>query len=167
MIPPVAPHYAGFWRRLAARLIDAVLFSLVAGILHLLIFQQPSFVIVETGYGLDVQSQNTWFDHLVTFLITIFAWVRFMGTPGKLLLGCHVLDATSLQPISWRQALIRYFGYIVSLLPLGLGFWWIIWDKRKQGWHDKMARTLVLVEPGVETDDLSRLSLAELLQEVR
>jgi len=42
------------------------------------------------------------------------------------------------------QWLIRYVGYFVAVLPLGLGILWVAWDKKKQGWHDKMAKTLVV-----------------------
>ena len=41
-------------------------------------------------------------------------------------------------------ALLRYVGYIVSGLAIGLGFLWIIWDDKKQGWHDKIASTKVI-----------------------
>ena len=65
-------------------------------------------------------------------------------TPGKLLMGCHIVDAETLQPISRKQAIIRLAGYFVSALPLYLGFIWAARDKRKQGLHDKLAKTLVL-----------------------
>jgi uncharacterized RDD family membrane protein YckC len=41
---------------------------------------------------------------------------------------------------------VRYLGYFVSALPLGLGFFWVAWDKRKQGFHDKLAKTVVIHE---------------------
>ncbi|MBI5040765.1 MAG: RDD family protein [Gammaproteobacteria bacterium] len=83
-------------------------------------------------------------------------WWGFQGTPGKLLLGCRIVDARSGgRPQVW-QVLVRLLGYALSALPLGLGFLWIIWDRRHQGWHDKLARTLVV------EDDESRLSLHQL-----
>ena len=42
------------------------------------------------------------------------------------------------------QAILRYIGYIVSALALSIGFIWIAIDKRRQGWHDKIARTYVI-----------------------
>ncbi len=38
----------------------------------------------------------------------------------------------------------RYLGYFASTIPLCLGFLWIAFDKRKQGWHDKLAGTVVI-----------------------
>ena len=46
--------------------------------------------------------------------------------------------------IDMGTALLRYVGYIVSAIPLALGFLWIIWDPEKQGWHDKIAKTRVI-----------------------
>jgi uncharacterized RDD family membrane protein YckC len=43
-----------------------------------------------------------------------------------------------------KQSVIRYLAYYVSLIPLGLGFFWIAWDDKKQGWHDKIAGTIVI-----------------------
>ena len=54
------------------------------------------------------------------------------------------MDAKTGQPASPLQCIVRYLGYFVSALPLGLGFIWVAFDKRKQGWHDKIARTLVV-----------------------
>jgi uncharacterized RDD family membrane protein YckC len=58
-----------------------------------------------------------------------------------------VIDAVSGDAIGTRQALLRYLGYFLSILPLGLGFLWIAWDARKQGWHDKLAGTVVIATP--------------------
>ena len=86
----------------------------------------------------------------------IALWWFLQGTPGKLLLSCCIVDARSGgRPQLW-QILVRLLGYGVSLLPLGLGVFWMLWDRRHQTWHDKLARTLV-----VEDDD-SRLSLQQL-----
>jgi uncharacterized RDD family membrane protein YckC len=55
-----------------------------------------------------------------------------------------IVDANTGDKPSLRQYLIRYLGYIVATLPLGLGILWVAWDKRKQGWHDKLANTVVI-----------------------
>jgi uncharacterized RDD family membrane protein YckC len=47
-------------------------------------------------------------------------------------------------PLGLVASLLRFVGYLVSTLVLMLGFLWIIWDKDKQGWHDKIAGTLVV-----------------------
>ena len=106
-------------------------------------------------------------ENLLTLLVTAFLWHKFTGTPGKLLLGCQVLDADSGAPVSAQQPVLRYLGYYVSMLTLMLGFFWIAWDKRKQGFHDKIANTVVLYNAHVEYDDESRKTLQQLMGEVR
>ena len=86
---------------------------------------------------------NVVFTLLLALIILPF-W-RFKGaTPGKMVFHVEIVDAESLQPPSTKQLTIRYFAYIVSTLPLCLGFLWIFWDGKKQGWHDKLARTVVV-----------------------
>ena len=83
--------------------------------------------------------------HKLTYFIVVFIFWNVMSTtPGKLLMGCHIVDAETLQPISRKQTIIRLAGYFVSALPLYLGFIWAARDKRKQGLHDKLAKTIVL-----------------------
>lgn len=65
-------------------------------------------------------------------------------TPGKRIMGLHVVNENG-SPVDWDAASIRFFiGYPVSLLPLGLGFYWALVDKNNQAWHDKIAGTLVI-----------------------
>ncbi|MBH9577004.1 RDD family protein [Inhella proteolytica] len=137
---PIA--YAGFWRRLGAALVDTLLILLIT---------QP---LVVASYGWDYYD----FDHEVfiagpmDFLVcwlapavaTVLFWQRLRATPGKLWLRCQVVDARTGQALSTRQACIRYLGYFLSTLALGLGFLWIAWDARKQGWHDKLAGSVVI-----------------------
>lgn len=163
----VEPHYAGFWRRVGATLIDYVLFSMVLALLYAMFTGHTGVRIVVTDSGFTVTSTNEWLDNLFYFAVTVVMWVKLSGTPGKLLLGCHVLDAQTQKPVGWKQALLRYVGYFVSALPLGLGFFWIAWDKRKQGFHDKIAKTIVVFEPVIATHDESDKPLEQLLKEVR
>jgi uncharacterized RDD family membrane protein YckC len=82
--------------------------------------------------------------HLVSALIVLNFWVERQGTPGKLVLGLRIVDAESGGPASVGNLVVRYVGFLIALMPLGLGCLWALWDPRRQGWHDKMARTLVV-----------------------
>jgi len=55
-----------------------------------------------------------------------------------------VVDARTGGPLSVSQAILRYLGYFVSTIPLCLGLLWVGFDARKQGWHDKIAGTVVV-----------------------
>ncbi len=74
-------------------------------------------------------------------------FVVFWSTTGQTL-GMRVLRIKVVrgdaQPLSWVTGLLRYVGYVLSLISLGLGLLWVIWDPRRQGWHDKIAGTLVV-----------------------
>lgn len=71
-------------------------------------------------------------------------WIKKQATPGKMLLSLKIVDAATLDKPSTRQLIIRLFSYIISILPLFLGIIWIVFDGRKQAWHDKIAGTLII-----------------------
>lgn len=156
MTPALAPRYAGFWRRLAATLIDSVIYAVALALLF-----DPAVSSAEL-FTLDGALRS-----LIGLLLTIVLWMKFLGTPGKLLLGCQVVDADSHAPLGLRQSLLRYVGYLASILPLMLGFLWVAKDARKQGFHDKIANSVVLLHAEIETDDESAKSLTQLENELQ
>lgn len=147
-------------------MIDLFLLGAFTGAIHFVVFLESPFNLGFQDGHVQVISNKNWLDQVVVAVISIVMWVRFLGTPGKLLLNCHVLDAETLKPLSYKQSLIRYVSYLVSFIPFGLGFFWIGYDSRKQGFHDKIAKTVVLIESGVETDDLAETPLEQLVKEV-
>jgi len=149
-------RYAGFWRRFGASVIDSVIVTLILGLVF-----GPAFS------NADLMTAEGVLRTFIGMVLTVVLWLKFLGTPGKLLLGCQVVDAGSLGPMTTKQAILRYIAYFVSILPLLLGFVWIAIDKRKQGFHDKIAKTVVVFNPGFEFDDESGKSLAQLMAEVR
>lgn len=161
MTNPDNIQYAGFWRRLLAFTLDSFLFSAVVAPLLVVIYGRDYFYwsAEHTGmlsfYGIA--------DFLLTTLLPVVLiigfWVKLGATPGKLLLDCKVVDARTLQPLGWKKALLRCLAYIVSYLPICLGFVWIAFDKRKQGLHDKLAGTVVLHE----ADDYAQEPIDKLL----
>lgn len=76
--------------------------------------------------------------------IMISCWIYTATSLGKWVTRLRVVDATTGKAPTTRQSIVRYVGYFLSALPFGLGFFWIIWDKKKQGWHDKLANTYVI-----------------------
>ena len=64
-------------------------------------------------------------------------------TPGKMAVGIKVIDAGGNVPGLGRAALRETVGKIISAIPLFLGYFWVAWDPKKQGWHDKLAGTYV------------------------
>ena len=148
--------YAGFWRRTAASVIDSVIFMVLMGLL-----------LGSTITNADIFTMEGLLRMTLVLLITVGLWLKFLGTPGKLLLECQIVDADTFLPMSSKQAVLRYFAYLASILPLMLGFLWVARDPRKQGFHDKIANTVVVFRSGAEVDDESSKSLEQLIGELR
>ncbi|WP_197427696.1 RDD family protein [Alteromonas sp. Mac1] len=132
--------YAGFGIRFGASIIDTLLLLAVTFPLLHLIYGKGYWTAEDTVVGI--------FDVLISYVLplisTILFWVYKSATPGKMVLKVKVVDAKTGSAPTIRQSIIRYIGYYVSILPLGLGFLWVLWDTKKQGWHDKMASTVVI-----------------------
>lgn len=144
--------YVGFWPRTAAYIIDSILMMfIILPILFLMMGSLDQFVEPTQVPGIGVI--------LVTYVLPIILvlafWMIKGSTPGKMLFKGKIVDAKTGGHPSKMQFIGRYLGYIVSSIPLGLGFLWIAWDKRKQGWHDKMSGTVV-VSPS--TDPAKQIS---------
>jgi len=136
------PQYVGFWKRLLAFFIDSLVILAVIIPLLLAVYGSQYFARTEPGFvGVwDVLIQ------VVLPMIAVIVFWRYRGaTPGKMLLSAKIVDAKTLGPPSTGQLIGRYFAYIVSSIFM-LGFLWIAFDKRKQGWHDKLAGTVVILD---------------------
>jgi len=133
-------EYAGFWIRVAATLIDTVILLLVLAVPLTLIYGSAYWSSAEPVKGIwDILLQ-----YVLPIVLVVWFWTRYLGTPGKLVLGLRVVDARTGRALTTRQAILRYLGYYVSILPLMLGFIWVGIDRKKQGFHDKIASTVVL-----------------------
>jgi uncharacterized RDD family membrane protein YckC len=169
--------YAGFLQRLAAFLLDKLMLSaLVLLILSTIFYIKPSAVtyLLQTDeainlpaflqmYNTDKNSEHELIEILVVAVLTVFFWCRYLATPGKMLMNCQVVDARTLKPVSILQGFLRFAGYFISFISLGIGFLWILGHPRKQGFHDLLAKTIV-IQNG---DDLSARSLQQLAGELR
>jgi uncharacterized RDD family membrane protein YckC len=73
----------------------------------------------------------------------LFFWTLLGYTPGKFLLGLKIVRRNG-SKLGLGRAIVRFIGYWISIIPLGLGFIWIILDSKREGWHDKLAGTHVI-----------------------
>ena len=133
-------EYAGFWIRLGAMLIDLVIIIIVLYIPLSFIYGEEYWVGDQLIYGF----WDVFLGYVVPMVATIWFWLRFFGTPGKMATKLKIVDAKTGNKLSVGQAIGRYFAYIAAILPLGLGLIWVGIDKKKQGWHDKLAGTVVI-----------------------
>lgn len=151
-------QYAHFGHRFAAMMIDNLVFSLVLSPIFVMLFGAKEYTNAELEQILKTQGFFGLFDpkemaiqQLVVLAITVFFWLRFAGTPGKRLLKLKVVDANSGNHLTTMQSVVRYLGYFISAFPMGLGFLWIFMDDKRQGWHDKLANSVVIKEGGQKT----------------
>jgi uncharacterized RDD family membrane protein YckC len=168
--PPAGPApgfaYVGFWRRFAAWFIDAILFYLIFIVLTF-VFIVPamprldaSMYAVDPATGQLVGSEAALRDAFsgvfsgvllaqgVLFLLwavyNIVLWTLLSGTVGQRALGVLVRRESDGSRLGLGRAALRYLGYLVAWFPFGVGLLWVGLDPRKQGWHDKLAGTLVV-----------------------
>jgi uncharacterized RDD family membrane protein YckC len=93
----------------------------------------------------------------LSFAITLAYYVYLHGSPsgqtvGKKVMGIRVVGFADGAPIGHGRAALRYIGTILSAIPLGLGYFWMLWDDQKQTWHDKIATTVVVPESAAPVD---------------
>lgn len=137
-------RYAGFWKRLAAYIIDFVVISFVFVIIG---FALALMGLVDLNQEVPMEEYDNSID-LISILITwgYFALMESsskQGTLGKMALGIKVTDYDG-QRISFLRATGRFFGKYLSAILLMIGFLMIAFTARKQGLHDILARTLVV-----------------------
>jgi uncharacterized RDD family membrane protein YckC len=128
---PSGPR-AGFWVRLAGALIDGIIIGI------------PLNLIL-----LAVDIDNAPVPQLVGFVAGLLYTVYFIGSPsgqtvGMRLLSIRAVDAETGGRIDYGRAAVRDLVALVSAIPCGLGYLWMLWDPEKQTWHDKVARTYVV-----------------------
>ena len=151
-------QFAGFWRRLVAYSIDGVIIGVVFIVLSI-VAGLAYFSGAMSGDSQAWMAKLTNLERLgslgiaisalyVLLFIAYFTYFHSLDgrTPGKKLLGLQVVSADG-SPISFGIAFLRSVGYLVSslLFTVPLGYIWVVFDKKKQGWHDKIAGTVVII----------------------
>jgi uncharacterized RDD family membrane protein YckC len=127
--------YAGFWRRVVAAIIDAIILSVANA-------------IVFAAMGADMMQPGLGLANLIGFLVailyeTLMTASDVQGTVGKMALGIKVADENG-QRLSYARSLGRYFAKILSAIILFIGFLMVAFSARKRGLHDIIAGTLAL-----------------------
>ncbi len=133
-------EYVGFWPRVGASIIDTILMLIVCLPLVTWVYGAEYWVSQRIIAGPA--------DFLITWVLPAVAvllfWIYRQATPGKMMIAAKIVDAKTGGKPSTGQLIGRYLAYYVSTIPLLLGFIWVAFDAKKQGWHDKLAGTLVV-----------------------
>lgn len=143
---PESIEYAGFWIRVMAALIDSVIVMIITLPITTAIYGEvpkDGYTYLQGGWDLVI-------NYLFPAVAVIVFWIYKSATPGKLFNKLTIVDAKTGGKPSISQFIVRYLGYFVSIIPLCAGLIWVAFDERKQGWHDKMAGTLVIKNKAVD-----------------
>ncbi len=120
---------AGFWRRFGGLFLDGIILAVISTILQLVIKGGA-------GSGLSILVALAYF--------TLFVGSSRGQTPGMSAVGIRVISFDGSGSIGYGRAFIRWIAGYLSYLVLFLGFFWMLWDKEKQCWHDKLASDVVV-----------------------
>lgn len=151
-------NYAGFFRRYFATLIDLFLITFINTFIIAGFTVLSTFIIggeglmrgrslSETQAGMISLAQLPGF--IICQLINTLYYVLMIGkrgqTLGKMALGIKVIKTDGNTRVGYLSAFLReIIGKIVSAMIFGLGYLWMLWDSKKQTWHDKIAKTIVI-----------------------
>jgi len=152
--------YAGFWIRFIASFLDTLLLALPVGIVIYFLSDgnwfdfaqyQQNLQMAMSGnpHALDNQPHTSFRWELIfemsVLIVTVVFWDKWGGTtPGKRMVGIKIVDAKTFEDITNKQAITRSLGYIISLIPFGLGFLMVAFRKDKRALHDLLANTAVI-----------------------
>ena len=139
-------EYVGFWKRVVAALVDTVLMMMILAPILYSIYGREYFYSEKFIQG----PADFVLSYLVPAVAVIAFWSARQATPGKMVYRAKIVDSRTGEPPSTIQYVIRYLGYYASIIPFCLGLLWVAWDPRKQGWHDKLAGTVVVRPKGAD-----------------
>src|SRR5262245_55632493 len=139
-------RYAGFWLRFGASVIDIIVLLAIIGPIEIFFYGREYPALAMQGKTLAV---DFWTQLVLPLLAMVLLWRYRSATPGLMLMSARIVDAATLAPASmgklWLRAVVLLLMWSF-ILPL-IGVLWIAFDKRKQGWHDKAAKTVVIRSP--------------------
>jgi uncharacterized RDD family membrane protein YckC len=125
---PSGPR-AGFWIRFLASFLDGLILTV-------------PYIVLAVAFGASTARG-------LNFLVAAVYFTVLLGGPdgqtlGKKACGIRVIDFATGGPLGFGRAFIRWIGSYVSLIVFFLGYLWMLWDREKQTWHDKMANDVVV-----------------------
>jgi len=138
-VPP-DPEPVGFGPRCIAAIVDTALILTVILPCLLIIYGRAYF----SPDPLIKGPLDALLSVILPAIVVIACWICCGATPGKMMIGARIVDAATGGKAKPVQYIVRYYAYIIAAIPLFAGFFAIIADPRRQGWHDKLAGTMVV-----------------------
>ena len=154
-------EYVGFWVRVVSSGLDGPMHAiagLVIGVLELV-------GVIDTGFTyigwpaplvLPFTLEELFLYLILLHIIEIYFWVYLSATPGKLALRMNIVDARTGRKPTTSQLITRSFSKWISVIPFGLGYIAVAFNRRKRGWHDRIAGTMVIMGQQGDRDGQQR-----------
>lgn len=138
----------GFWIRFAAVSVDGIILLIVQGIFGFFVGMGVGMgSIMRGGISDEGQLLSMIIGFFINILIGMAYHIFFVGwrgqTPGKMALKLKIIQ-TNGEEMTYGKAFLRWVGYSISGLTLGIGYLMVAFTKQKQGLHDKIAGTYVI-----------------------
>jgi len=124
---------AGVGSRLISYVIDGIILSVIGWILN--------YASMSVGGTVG---------NIILFLsglVSLAYFTYFFGngqTPGMKAMNIKLIGTDGTYPVGYGKGFLRWIGMIISAVVILLGYIWILIDKKRQGWHDKIAGTYVV-----------------------
>jgi uncharacterized RDD family membrane protein YckC len=179
-------RYASFSERINALLFDLIIISIIT--IYLLSFLKgivpetkipPSIIekckVNQAECFEEIQSHylssKVLMINFISFLLQIvfsglffvLSWISLSASIGKLIFSIKIVDAKTFEKPTKVQFIIRYFGYILSASFFMIGFISAHYNERRQGWHDKLARTVVVSKESINPNKSLKNTLKSLV----
>ncbi len=148
--PAPGVEFAGYGARLVAYIIDGIILGVVIMVITFALVAVLAATVSSDG---DVSTGGALFTITLTIVILLISilyfpyfWQKNGRTPGMSMFGIRVVRDADGGPIGWGAAILRYIGFIIDSIILGLpiGFLWVFVDKRRRAWHDLIGGTVVI-----------------------
>ncbi len=125
------PVYVGFWSRVGSAILDLIILGI------------PALIVGGALWWVTHLKAMYYLAEIALLCVTVYMDGMKGGTPGKLVLNMRIVNETG-NYIGIPNAILRYLSKLLSAIILLIGYFMIGWDTRKQGLHDKIAKTFVV-----------------------
>ena len=153
-MPRAETRYGGFWQRFGARFLDGIIvvaLALIPAIIVGVLVYQAAYpsdqLFVSDQQAANAETAGTWAGWGVYMLVSVMYFLigwSTGGTWGLRAFGLRLVNTATGGAPGLGSALARLIVQYISAIPLYLGFLWMLWDDKKQTWHDKVAGTIVV-----------------------
>jgi len=134
-------HYATWTKRARALFIDSIWWTVIALFVPLGPSLDDLMAASNPGASLLI-----WMlvGQCIPILVTGVLWAVWGTSPGKRATRLRIVDADTGRPMTVKQATLRTLGYLLTFALCGAGFFWVLFNARKQALHDRLANTVVV-----------------------